>query len=68
MKVVVRRGNFEKAIRQFKRNTIEEGIIIEVREREYFEKPCDKRRRKHKAAVNRSKKKNGDVNATRRKY
>ena len=61
MKVVVRRGNFEKAIRQFKRNTIEEGIIIEVREREYYEKPCNKRRRKHKAAVNRSKKKNGVI-------
>jgi len=61
MKVIVRRGNFEKAIRQFKRNAIEEGIIIEVRERGFYEKPCDKRRRKHKAAVNRSKKKNGSI-------
>lgn len=56
MKVVVRKGNFEKAIRMFKRKTIEEGIVFEIREREYYEKPCDKRRRKHKAAVNRSKK------------
>ena len=49
MKVVVRRGNFEKAIRQFKRKTIDEGIINEVREREFYEQPADKRRRKHKA-------------------
>ena len=68
MKATVRKGNFEKAIRQFKRNAIEEGIIIEVREREYFEKPCDKRRRKHKAAVNRSKKKNDNPDTTKRKY
>ena len=61
MKVTVRKGNFEKAIRQFKRNAIEEGIIIEVREREYFEKPCDKRRRKHKAAKNRERKRDGNI-------
>jgi len=61
MKVVVRRGNFEKAIRQFKRNSIEEGIIIEVREREFHEKASDKRRRKHKAAVNRQKRKNAKI-------
>ena len=54
MKVVVKRGNFEKAIRQFKRKTIEEGIVHEIRERGQYEKPSDKRRRKHKAAVNRN--------------
>ena len=68
MKVRVKRGNFEKAIRQFKRKTIEEGIVFEIREREYHEKPCDKRRRKHKAAVNRSKKSNGSPDKSRRKY
>jgi small subunit ribosomal protein S21 len=61
MKVVVRRGNFEKAIRQFKRKTVDQGIVIEVREREYYEKPSDKRRRKHKAAVNRQRRKNEQV-------
>ena len=61
MKVIVRKGNFEKAIRMFKRKTIEEGIVFEVREREYHEKASDKRRRKHKAAVNRSKKANGST-------
>jgi small subunit ribosomal protein S21 len=56
MKVFVRRGNFEKAQRQFKRAIIEEGLLLELREREHYEKPSDKRRRKHKAAVNRNKK------------
>lgn len=56
MKVFVKRGNFERAQRQFKRGIIEEGLLLELREREYYEKPSDKRRRKHKAAVNRSKK------------
>ena len=58
MKVIVRRGNFEKAIRQFKRKTIEEGIVHEIRERGQYEKPSDKRRRKHKAAVNRNNRNN----------
>ena len=61
MKVVVRRGNFEKAIRQFKRKTIDEGIINEVREREFYEQPADKRRRKHKAEVNRQKRANNPI-------
>ena len=52
MKVVVRKGQFEKASRLFKRKTIEEGIVFEIRERE----PSDKRRRKRKAAINRSRK------------
>ena len=47
MRVVVK-GNFERAIRLFKRKTIEEGIIHEVRERGYYEKPSDRKRRKFK--------------------
>tara|TARA_R110001592_G_scaffold100802_3_gene285789 strand:- start:950 stop:1147 length:198 start_codon:yes stop_codon:yes gene_type:complete len=58
MKVTVRRGNFEKAIRQFKRKTMDEGIVFEIRERGHYEKPSDKRRRKHKAAVNRNNRNN----------
>jgi len=64
MKVIVRKGNFEKAIRMFKRKTIEEGIVFEVREREYHEKASDKRRRKHKAAVNREGRNNGSTTKT----
>ena len=53
MKVVVKNKNFERAIRLFKRKTVEEGIVHEVRERSYYEKPSDRRRRKHNAAVHR---------------
>jgi len=61
MKVVVRKGNFEKAIRQFKRKKIEEDIINEVREREFYEQQADKRRRKHKDAVKRQKRANNPI-------
>lgn len=64
MKVVVKHKNFERALRQFKRKTIEEGIVFEVRERGYYEKPSDKRRKKHKAAVNRQRRKNGSTTRT----
>ena len=58
MKVVVKRGQFERAIRQFKRKTVESGIVFEVKERGHYEKPSDRRRRKHKAAVARQRRKN----------
>ena len=58
MKVLVKKGNFERAIRQFKRKTVEEGIVHEIKERGYYEKPSDRRRRKHKAAVNRNNRNN----------
>ena len=54
--VEVRNGDFTKALRIFKKKVQEAGIIQEVREREYYEKPCEKRNRKKKAAINRHKK------------
>lgn len=54
--VEVRNGDVTKALRIFKKKVQEAGIIQEVREREYYEKPCEKRNRKKKAAINRHKK------------
>ena len=54
--VEVRNGDVTKALRIFKKKVMEAGIIQEVREREYYEKPCEKRNRKKKAAINRHKK------------
>jgi len=54
--VEVRNGDFTKALRIFKKKVQEAGILQEVREREFYEKPCEKRNRKKKAAVNRHKK------------
>ena len=58
MKVVVKHKNFERAIRLFKRKTVEEGIIHEVKERGYYEKPSDRRRRKRNSAIHRAKRSN----------
>jgi len=55
--VTVYNDNFEKALRKFKKQVLNEGILQEVRERQYFEKPCQKRNRKKAAAKMRWKKK-----------
>lgn len=48
--VEVRNGDFNKALRTFKRKVQESGIMQELREREYYEKPTTKRKRKKAAA------------------
>ena len=54
---VVVRGNgpndFMKALRKFKRKVSESGIIQDYRDKQYYEKPSDKRRKAKKAAVRR---------------
>jgi len=48
--VTVYNDNFEKALRKFKKQVLNEGILQEVRERQYFTKPCQKRNRAKAAA------------------
>ncbi len=47
--VEVRNGNFERALRTFKKKCTEAGIVQEVRERQAFEKPSAKKRTAKKA-------------------
>lgn len=49
LKVEVRNGDFNGAMRRFKKKVQEAGIIQEIRERKEFVKPSE-RRRKAKAA------------------
>ena len=49
LKVEVRNGDFNGALRKFKKRVQEAGIIQEIRERKEFVKPSE-RRRKAKAA------------------
>lgn len=44
---------FEVALRRFKRGCEKAGVVTEVRRREYYEKPCQMRKRKRAAAVKR---------------
>lgn len=58
--VDVRNGNVEQAMRVLKRKVMKEGIVKELRERQSFEKPSEKKRRKKKeniANVKKNKKK-----------
>ena len=50
MKVDVRHGNIEQALRILKRKVQKEGIIRIAREKEFYEKPTAKRQRKKKSA------------------
>lgn len=51
--VEVRGNNIDKAIKILARKIKDEGIIKELRQRTFYEKPSVKRRRKHAEAVRR---------------
>jgi small subunit ribosomal protein S21 len=38
--------SFENALRRFKRKCEKSGVLTELKKRQYFEKPCVKRKRK----------------------
>ena len=49
--VTVRNGNLEQAMRVLKRKVQKEGIVKELKMRQYFEKPSEKKRRKKKENI-----------------
>ena len=49
--VEVRKGNVEQAMRVLKRKVQKEGKVKELRMRQYFEKPSEKKRRKKKENI-----------------
>lgn len=51
--VVVRDDHVERALRKFKKKIQEQGLLVELRERETYEKPTARRKRKKSAAKNR---------------
>ena len=55
--VEVRNDNLEKALRTFKKKILESGKLIELKEKEFFEKPTTKRRRVKNQQVRRAQKK-----------
>ncbi len=52
--VDVYNGNFDKALRTFRKKIQKSGLIQTVRDKRYYEKPSDKRRLAKKAAVRKS--------------
>lgn len=55
--VTIEDGNFEKAIRKFKKKVALSGVLNDLREHEFYEKPTTKKKRKKNLAVRRWKKK-----------
>lgn len=51
--VIVKDGNVEKALRKFKKKIQDQNLLVELRERETYEKPKTVRKRKKAAAKNR---------------
>lgn len=47
--VEVRGGDFNKALRKFKRKVADSGILQEVKERSHYVKPSEKRRKAKQA-------------------
>lgn len=54
--VFVGYNNFEVSMRKFKKKVVTSGVLQELREREGYEKPTTKRKRKKAAAKSRWKK------------
>ena len=54
--VEVRGNNFDAALRLFSRKVKREGLMREIRAREFYEQPSTVRRRKHAEAVSRVRK------------
>ena len=49
--VSVRNGNLEQAMRVLKRKVQKEGLIKELRERQYYKKPSEIKQEKKKEAI-----------------
>lgn len=58
-RVAVRNGNVEAAIRVFKRKVTDSGILMDHRERQFFEKKSTKNNRNKRAAVIRERRRQG---------
>ena len=55
--VTVRNNNLEQAMRVLKRKVQKEGIVKELRERQYYKKPSEIKQEKKKEAIKNWKKK-----------
>ena len=53
MEVIVRNNNVEKALRIFKKKIKKEGLMTELRERQYYIKPSERRRLAKKRGIKR---------------
>ena len=53
MQVAVKNGNVERAMRTLKKQLQKEGLLKELKQKQYFEKPSAKRKRKKAEGIKR---------------
>ena len=53
LEVTVRDGNIEKALKIFKRKVQKSGLLKELKQKSFYEKPSEKKQRRKKEAVKR---------------
>ena len=53
MQVVVKNGDVERAMRTLKKKLQKEGLLKELKQKQYFEKPSAKRKRKKAEGIKR---------------
>jgi len=59
--VVAKRGEgFEGLMRRFKRSVSKNGVMKDLQSKQYFEKPCQRRKRKKAESIKRTNKKESD--------
>lgn len=56
MTIFVRNGNVDQALRKFKRKITDDNKLFTFKEKEFFEKPSQKRKKKKQSAVVRERK------------
>jgi|TARA_R100000030_G_scaffold24632_1_gene17888 small subunit ribosomal protein S21 len=53
LEVKVRNNNVDKAMRQLKKKVMKDGLLKELKQRQYYEKPSLKRQRLKKESIKR---------------
>jgi small subunit ribosomal protein S21 len=53
LEVTVRNGDLEKALKIFKRKVQKSGLLKELKQKSFYEKPSEKKQRRKKEAVKR---------------
>ena len=66
--VIVQHDNVDKALRKFKKKIMESGLLNELREREFYEKPTTERKRKKNQAKRRWERKLSDQQLPKKMY
>jgi len=56
MQIIVRENNIDQALRALKKKLQREGVYREMKLRQHYEKPSERRAREHAAAVGRARK------------